>query len=165
VQEDGTENLKDKQRLVMDTKMKRIAKELIKISRLLLGSTSGFMSDYNSKTFENPLDQSMRVWSYSDKDGERMPMIMTDIEDRRWGGENVIWLNAIISPEKQGTGMASFVLKKITEMADKNDAIIYLTPKPFGRTENALSESKLKAWYKRYGWEKKDSQSMVRYPK
>ena len=131
---------------------------------LRCASASGFMSDYNSKTQDNPVQPEMRVWSYADK-GERLPMVLTDITKRRWGGEEVIWLNSIFSPEKQGTGIASYVLKQITKMADANDAVIWLSPKPFGTIDNALSKAKLTAWYKRNGWEKEESGSMVRRPR
>jgi hypothetical protein len=123
------------------------------------------MSEYVGKTHDNFVDPSMRVWSYADSDtGERLPLIMTELRKQKWDGEDVIWLSAIISPEKQGTGMASEILKMITKMADKHDVKIYLSPKPFGNIPNALSASKLKAWYKRYGWVNDDMGTMVRSP-
>jgi hypothetical protein len=142
-----------------------IEAEVLKVAKALLGSASGFMGEYNSKTHDNFVDPSMRVWSYADSDtGERLPLIMTELRKQKWDGKDVIWLSAIISPEKQGTGMASEILKMITAMADKHDVEIWLSPKPFGNVPNALSASKLKAWYKRYGWVKGDMGTMVRYP-
>jgi hypothetical protein len=136
-----------------------------KVPRVLTASTSGFMGEYTSKTYDNFVDPSMRVWSYADSDtGERLPLILTELRKQKWDGKDVIWLSAIISPEKQGTGMASTILKKITNMADKHDVEIWLSPKPFGNVPNQLSASKLKSWYKRYGWVNDDMGTMVRYP-
>lgn len=141
------------------------AEEILKLAKVLVSSTSGFMSAYKGKTHDNWVDPSMRVWSYRNDDGESMPLIMSELRPQKWNKEDVIWLSAIISPEKQGTGMASYVLKQITKMADDNNVKIYLSPKPFGKVPNALSASKLKSWYKRYGWVNDDMGTMVRYPK
>jgi len=127
-------------------------------------SASGFMADYRSKTHEHPLMPEMRVWSYADDDGTPMPLVMTEMSKRRWEGEEIVWFHSILSPEKQGTGIASYVVKQIAKMADKNDTTIWLNAKPFGRVENALSASKLKAWYKRNGWETSHGETMVRRP-
>ena len=145
----------------MDKKM--IAEELVKVARELVASTSGFMSTYHGKTYDNPLDSSMRVWSFS-KDGEKMPLIMTEMYARKWNGEDAIMFNAIISPEKQGTGMASYVLKQITDMADKNGVPMYLGAKPFGTIQNKLNKSQLVSWYKRNGWVSEGGGDMVRRP-
>lgn len=131
----------------------------------LIASSSGFMGAYNGKTHDNFLDPSMRVWSYADSEtGESLPLIMTEMRKQRWDGDDVIWLSAIVSPQKQGTGMASYVLKNITKLADVHEVKIYLSPKPFGRIENKLSASKLKSWYKRYGWVNAGGGTMVRNP-
>ena len=142
----------------------RIARVLLRLARGLVGSTSGFMSDYKSGTYDNPLMPEMRVWSYADNEGERMPMVMTEIIARKWDGEDVIWFKAIISPEKQGTGIASHVLKQITKMADKHAVTIYMSPKPFGTVPNKLNKSQLVAWYKRNGFEKGSAGQMFRRP-
>ena len=125
-------------------------------------SADGFMSDYRSMTFDNFLDPRSRVWSYA-RDGERLPLIMTEIEPTPYS-EAPIWLKSIVSPERQGTGQASAILRKVTDLADKHGVAIWLTPKPFGRVENALSASKLKGWYKRYGWESTYGDVWVRQP-
>ena len=122
-------------------------------------STTDFMAEYYSLTHGNPFSPDFRVWT-----AEGKPMVMTDIIARQWDGNPVLWLNSIISPEVQGTGAASMVMKKIVEMADKHGTVIWLFAAPFGRVPNALKVSQLKAWYARYGW-KKDGNAMVRYPK
>jgi hypothetical protein len=124
---------------------------------------NGFMSDYRSMTFDNFLDPRSRVWSYATSDGERLPLIMTEIGPTP-NHHAPIWLKAIVSPERQGTGQASAILRKITDLADKHGVAIWLTPKPFGNIENALSASKLKGWYKRYGWEPAGGDVWVRQP-
>ncbi len=126
-------------------------------------SADGFMSDYRSMTFDNFLDPRSRVWSYATSDGERLPLIMTEIGPTP-NHHAPIWLKAIVSPERQGTGQASTILRKITDLADKHGVAIWLTPKPFGNIENALSASKLKGWYKRYGWEPAGGDVWVRQP-
>ena len=122
----------------------------------------GFMSDYRSMTFDNFLDPRSRVWSYA-KDGERLPLIMTEIETTP-AHEAPIWFKSIISPQRQGTGQASAILRKVTDLADKHGVSIWLNPKPFGRVENALSASKLKGWYKRHGWEPTYGDVWIRQP-
>ena len=124
---------------------------------------NGFMSDYRSMTFDNFLDPRSRVWSYATSDGERLPLIMTEIEPTP-NHDAPIWLKSIVSPERQGTGQASAILRKITDLADKHGVAIWLTPKPFGNIENALSASKLKGWYKRYGWEPAGGDVWIRQP-
>ena len=133
-----------------------------------IASPSGFMSEYKGKTWDNPLDPRMRVWSFQ-RDGEDMPLITTEIEASRFDGEPAIWLKALISPQKRGTGMASSILKMITAMADKHDTLVYLTakPMPVWGADNLLSTSQLKSWYKRNGWVQAQEYGdmMVRYPK
>jgi len=141
----------------------KIARELVRIARGLVSSTSGFMADYKGSTYDHMLDRSTRVWSFSDK-GESMPLVMTEIIARRWDGRDVIWFDAIISPEKQGTGIASYVLKQITKMADKHEVVIYMSPKPFGTVPNKMNKSQLTSWYKRNGFEKADGGVMIREP-
>lgn len=125
------------------------------------------MAEYKSMTFPNPMDRTMRVWSWVDRDTrEAYPLVMTDITPF----DGFISLRAIVSPERQGTGQASVVLRIITEMADKHEVAITLGAKPFGNVPNALSKSKLMAWYKRYGWVNrpeyaKGSGAMIRAPR
>lgn len=138
--------------------------------RELTASASGFMSEYRSSTYDNPLDPRVRVWSFADSDtGERSPLIVTEMEDGRnlYLGDDdaeAIWFKSIASPEKQGTGMASFVLKKIIKMADKHNVTLFGTVKPFGTSENKLKQSQLMSWYKRHGWVKDDRGGIVRRP-
>ncbi len=135
--------------------------------RLKAASTSGFMSQYMGRTWANPLDRHMRVWSFKRGD-ENMPIILTDLQEMKGGGwEPHVWFKTITSPEKKGQGMASYVLKQITDMADKHDVILKLTAKPFGRSPNALNTAKLMAWYKRNGFVSSDPDfpaDMVRHP-
>jgi len=131
-------------------------------------STSGFMSEYTGRTWQNPMDRNSRGWSFRNREGEDMPIILTDLEEIKGGGwEPHIWFKTIMSPEKKGAGMASYVLKQITEMADKHGVILKLTAKPFGGQTGALNKSKLIAWYKRNGFEGRDKDfrdQLVRYP-
>jgi len=126
---------------------------------------NAFMSDYYGMTHPNPIDPRMRVWSYAKADtGEPLPLILTEMEPF-WG---YILFKAIISPEKQGTGQASYILKKITDLADKHGVAMTLTAKPFGTVPNALSKSKLMGWYKRHGWEARSGRipgDMIRFPR
>ena len=144
---------------------KRVA---ARYAALHTASPSGLMAEYKGKTWANPLDPSLRVWSFQ-RDGEDMPLISTEIEASRYGREPAIWLKALISPQKRGTGMASSILKMITEMADKHDTIVFLTakPLPIWGADNLLSTTQLKSWYKRNGWVQAHEygDSMVRYPK
>ena len=142
----------------------RIAEDVLS-SYVCRASVVGFISDYRSKTYSHPLDPSMRVWSFAKKDGERLPLIMTELSKKRWDGEEVVWFHAIISPEKQGTGIASHVLKQIAKIADENGTTIWVAPKPFGTVENKLKKSQLVAWYKRNGWENASAGQMVRRPR
>jgi len=124
---------------------------------------NGFMSDYRSMTFDNFLDPRSRVWSYATSTGERLPLIMTEIEPTPHG-HAPIWFKSIASPERQGTGQASAILRKVSDLADKHGVALWGTPKPFGNIENALSASKLKGWYKRYGWEPAGGDVWIRRP-
>jgi hypothetical protein len=130
---------------------------------VLTASTSGFMSEYRAKTQDNPVHPDMRVWAYSN-DGEDLPLILTEIYPRSWEGEKVIWFSAILSPEKEGKGMGSYVVRQVTKLADKHGVSIWLGAKPFGRTENKLTKSQLVSWYKRNGWETVRGDLMVRRP-
>ena len=139
------------------------------VARELTASASGFMSEYRSSTYDNPLDPRSRVWSFADSDtGERSPLIVTEIVDSKGfnnlGTEDGIWFKSIASPEKRGTGMASFVLKKIIKMADKHNVTLTGTVKPFGTLENKLNKSQLMGWYKRHGWVKDGRGGIVRRP-
>ena len=136
------------------------------------------MSQYEGRTWRNPLDPSMRVWSFQrsqvpfwvdpevEKEEEKMPLIMTEIEARRWDREDAVWFKAIVSPDKPGVGMATYVLKQIAEMGDKHKVPIFLTAKPFGNLPNKLNQSQLMSWYKRHGWRKytEYGDSLVRFP-
>ena len=131
-------------------------------------SPSGFMSQYQGRTWQNPMDRHTRGWSFVNDKKEDMPIILTDMEARKWDREDAIWFKAIISPEKKGAGMASHVLKQIAEMGDKHKVLIYLTVKPFGNVPNQLNKSQLMSWYKRYGWQNSDKDYgdyLVRFPK
>lgn len=143
---------------------RQIAQRLVKIAKMLVSSTSGFMSDYKSSMYDHFLDPRSRVWSYADDEGERMPLVMTEIIARKWDGEDVIWFSSIISPEKQGTGIASHVLKQIAKMADKHGVTMYMSPKPFGTVPNKMNKSKLVSWYRRNGFEKSEGGLMMRSP-
>ena len=140
------------------------------VARELTASASGFMSEYRSSTYDNPLDPSVRVWSFGDSNtGERLPLIVTEMVDGRklYLGDDdaeAIWFKSIASPEKQGTGMASVVLKKIIKMADKHNVTLFGTAKPFGTMENKLNKSQLMSWYKRHGWVKDSRGGIVRKP-
>lgn len=128
-------------------------------------NVAGFMAEYKAATWSNPLDPSMRVWSWADEKGERLPMILTDVrEDREIHG---VHLQTILSGEKQHTGTASEVLKEITALADKHHVPISLFPKAFGTVDSPLSTKNLIAWYKRHGWVKDKnyrSDNMIRHP-
>tara|TARA_R110000824_G_scaffold397991_1_gene601378 strand:+ start:1989 stop:2447 length:459 start_codon:yes stop_codon:yes gene_type:complete len=146
----------------------RIASELLKVARELTASASGFMSEYRANTYDNPLAPHLRVWSFADADtGERLPLIVTEMVDGRdmhFGDEESIWFKSIASPEKQKTGQASYVLKKIIKMADKHNVTLFGSVKPFGTTKNKLKKSQLMSWYKRHGWKKTDRGGIVRKP-
>lgn len=144
--------------------MTDIPRELVRIARELVASTSGFMSDYQGKTHDNFLDPRSRVWSFADEDGERMPLVMTEMSTWKGQGDDAISFHSIISPQKQGTGIASYVLKQIAKMADKHQVTLYMSPKPFGTVPNKLNKSQLVSWYKRNGFEKAQGGQMVRRP-
>ncbi|NBQ99340.1 MAG: hypothetical protein EBT79_02195 [Actinobacteria bacterium] len=122
-----------------------------------------FFSDYESLTFDNPIDPRERVWSYADDAGERMPIILTALSFTPHHAAPV-WLKTISSPEGRGKGQASYVLREVTRLADKHGVAIWLTPKPFGRLDNSLKMSDLKAWYTRHGWVPRDGGVWVRQP-
>lgn len=73
---------------------------------------------------------------------------------------------SLIRSEFHGAGLASGVLKEVTDAADNNEVVLSLTPSPLGE---GLSKTALINWYKRHGFVKnKDlaiSDTMVRYPK
>ena len=119
-------------------------------------NVSAFLSDYDALTYGNPLDDRVRVWSYVSDDGERVPLITTELQSTPHQ-EAPIWLKSIASPERQGSGQASYVLKEIARLADKHGVAIWLTPKPFGSLPNGLKMADLKGWYRRHGWVPKGS--------
>jgi hypothetical protein len=123
------------------------------------GTLDAFMRDYFGMTFPNPLQPYMRVWSYRTEEGEDLPLIMTEIKPF----DGYINFSAIISPDKQGTGQASKIIRKITKLADKHGVSLSATVKPFGNVPNALTKSQLAAWYKRNGWVKRPG-GIIRYP-
>lgn len=132
------------------------------------GNLNAFMAEYERRTFDNPIDPRMRVWSYRTSEGEDLPLVMTEIRPTpRRTDLASIWFKSIISPERQGVGQASHVLKRITEIADKHGVSMWLNPVPFGTVPNALSSAKLKSWYKRHGWEMMEGRRdvMIRKPK
>ena len=119
-------------------------------------NASAFLSDYDALTYGNPIDDRVRVWSYVSDDGERVPLITTELQSTPHQ-EAPIWLKSIASPERQGSGQASYVLKEIARLADKHGVAIWLTPKPFGSLPNGLKMADLKGWYRRHGWVPKGS--------
>jgi len=119
-------------------------------------NASAFLSDYDALTYGNPIDDRVRVWSYVSDDGERVPLITTELQSTPHQ-EAPIWLKSIASPERQGSGQASYVLKEIARLADKHGVAIWLTPKPFGFLPNGLKMADLKGWYRRHGWVPKGS--------
>ena len=122
------------------------------------------MDEYYGKTHNNPIQPEMRVWSFQKSDGEKMPIITTELAARNWDGEAAVWFNAIQSSDKQGTGIASYVLKQITNLADENNVTMYLTAKPYGTTDNALDQTQLQSWYTRNGWKPTTGDTMIRRP-
>ncbi len=104
-------------------------------------SASGFMSDYKRITHANPMMRNNRVWMGPEPED---PYIYTELETWPAGiGEDGIMFKSIMSPEKQGAGFASKVIRAITRIADKHEISLYLTPKPFGRIKNKLNKSQL----------------------
>jgi len=137
---------------------------LKKMGPVRVASTSGFMSDYKSITHANPMMPNNRVWMGPDPED---PYIYTELGTWAAGiGEDGIMFKSIMSPEKQGAGFASKVIRAITRIADKHEISLHLTPKPFGRMKNKLNKSQLMGWYKRHGWKKeKEYGGMIRRPK
>ena len=124
---------------------------------------STFMLDYKFTTFFNEFNPRHRVWSYKDeKNDEPLPLITTEIDEIDEIDGRIL-LKGIVSPQKQNKGMASFVMKKITELADKHGVTIFLTPSPFGYIPNKLNKKQLIEWYKRNGF-KGDGEGMTREP-
>ena len=115
-----------------------------------------FLAEYKAMTFDHPFDPRERVWSYASNDGERLPLITTALSFTPYHAAPV-WFQTISSPEGRGKGQASYVLREITRLADKHGVAIWLTPKPFGKLDNALRMSDLKAWYTRHGWVRQGS--------
>jgi len=103
--------------------------------------------------------------------GEDAPFILTELQERKGGGwVPHIWVKSISSPQHKGKGVASYILKQITDMADQHDTVLMLTAKPFktGGEGRALSKAKLIGWYGRNGFISEDKdfpERMTRYPK
>ena len=121
-----------------------------------------FLAEYKAMTFDHPFDPRERVWSYASDNGERLPLITTALSFTPYHAAPV-WFQTISSPDVRGKGQASYVLREITRLADKHGVAIWLTPKPFGKFDNALKMSDLKAWYTRHGWVRQGS-DWVRHP-
>jgi len=124
---------------------------------------SGFMAEYEAMTFDHPVDRDARIWSYATEDGERLPIITTEVLRSPYHDEP-IWLKSIVSPEGRGKRQASYVLREIARLADKHGVAIWLTPKPFGSLDNALKSNDLKGWYRRHGWVPQKGSVWVRQP-
>jgi hypothetical protein len=126
------------------------------------GRLQAFMSDYKSMTYP-PYMQNMRVWVDGPNDPDA-PHVMTTLKPF----DGYISFHSIMSPDEQGKGLASSVIKKITKLADKNGVSITLEARPFTTIDNRLKESDLIRWYKRHGWVRRpgymDPTAMIRYP-
>jgi len=126
------------------------------------GKLNAFMSDYKGMTYP-PFMQDMRIWTDDPKDPDA-PFVMTELKPF----DGYISFHAIYSPDKQGAGLASGVIKKLTAIADKHGVSMTLDAKPFSTIDNQLKKSDLIGWYKRHGWIRRpdygDSSSMIRYP-
>ena len=83
-------------------------------------------------------------------------------------GDSLILSSIKVPNNERGIGIGSKVMEEISDYADKVEMNVYLTPS-IGL--GATSVSRLKKFYKRFGFENKprsdfsQRQSMIRYPK
>jgi len=133
-------------------------------------ATSDFMDQYRNRTWQNPMNPAQRGWSVRLASGEEAPFVLTELVERKGGGwVPHIWVKSISSPQQKSTGVASYILKQITNMADQHDTVLMLTAEPFrtGGVGRALSKAKLIGWYGRNGFISEDKdfpERMTRYP-
>jgi len=82
-------------------------------------------------------------------------------------GNGTVHISELISTDYQGKGFGSYVLKIITDLADKEDITLNLFAKPISvRDKKDIPLNKLISFYKKAGFKSgKVKQEMIREPK
>jgi GNAT superfamily N-acetyltransferase len=118
-----------------------------------------FMNEYKEDTWDHPLDSRTRL--LNTKTGLDPRDDFATLELSKYG-DNGVHVHSIMALEK-GRGQGRQALQYLTNLADKHGVDLHGSAKAFGRS-SGLNTTKLKAWYRRNGFQVDRSGDMIRKP-
>lgn len=118
-----------------------------------------FMNEYREDTWDHPFDSRTRLLNTKTGLDPRNDFATLELSKN---GDNGIHVHAITALDK-GRGQGRQALQYLTNLADKHGVDLHGIAKSFGR-DRGLNTAKLKAWYKRNGFQVDRSGNMIRKP-
>ncbi len=119
-------------------------------------SIESFLAEFESKTWENPLNEQERGFGFKDKGVTGYVMV------HLYKFDGSVHLSSISSTNRK-LGFASEAMKRLCAMADKYGVTMTLMAKPFGTGKDTLKVTALRSWYRKFGFV--GGEDMVREPK
>lgn len=118
---------------------------------------SRFMSGYKELVpHVNVIDPRQRVAAFKGKEGQKDPYFFSELRTRDDNTVHISWLNTdpAASGKTRGTGLGSYMLKKLTGLADTHGVKLTLAAAraPGMSKSIGLSVPQLKKWYGRHGF-------------
>ena len=120
-----------------------------------------FVKDFYAKGYPNPMGNGVVFTVGDDINGEEVQaMVMVILDPKTWG----VYVSEIhVMEGKTKMGFGSYILSKITQLADEQGITLVLTPKPLETQGKKIPKAKLIQFYEKNGFVN-SSQGMIRKP-
>jgi len=112
------------------------------------------LTEFYNSTKANPFGGNEQVFMHENGGGFGAVSMSPDA-----GEDALLWLESIRA-FGYGKGYGNYMLKKVTDMADKHGVTLKLVAIPYG--DKPMTAAKLKAWYRKHGFV--GTKYMVRKP-
>lgn len=121
-----------------------------------------FVKDFYALGYPNPIGNGVVFTVGDDINGEEVQaMVMVILDPKTWG----VYVSEIhVMEGKTKMGFGSYILSKITQLADEQGITLVLTPKPLETQGKKIPKAKLIQFYEKNGFVN-SSQGMIRKPR